>query len=88
MPPTSSRRFVDSASNVVMPLKCRYSRNENGNSSHDSARPRICVAISRESICAEDPVMKTSHFSVRISRSTKYSHPGTTWISSKKQYTV
>ena len=68
-----------------MPLKSRNSRNEKGKISHDSARPRIWVAISRDSIRADEPVMYTSHFSVRIRRSTNGSQPGTTWISSKKQ---
>ena len=37
---------------------------------------------------ADDPVMYTSHRSVRMRRSTNGSQPGTAWISSKKQYTV
>lgn len=46
------------------------------------------MATSRDSNGAEDPVMATPPFSVRISRSTNGSQPGTTWISAKKKYTV
>ena len=82
---TSSRRRVDSGPPASRPSKSRNSRKEKGKISHDSARPRSSVAISRDSIAADEPVMYTSHCSVRIRRSTNASHPGTTWISSKKQ---
>ena len=52
----NSRRLVESAPSLPIPRKSRNSRNENGNSSQDSARPRICVAISRDSSWADDPV--------------------------------
>ena len=82
---TSRRRRVAKGPSASRPLKSRNSRKEKGKISHDSARPRIWVAISRDSIRADEPVMYTSHFSVRIRRSTNGSQPGTTWISSKKQ---
>ena len=68
-----------------MPLKSKNSVNEKGNNSHESDRPRICVATSRDNSRADDPVRYTSHRSVRSNRSTNGSQSFTIWISSKKQ---
>ena len=66
----------------------KNSRKLNGRMTVSIPRPRSDVWTSRESIRAEDPETTISAFSESRTRRTKRSQPGTSWISSRNQYTV